>query len=246
MKKKISKIAIIIVLCLGLLVNSLVSVASVSARNHELKVRVMVQYSKKPGRATSTCSVTSNDQINDFLLAGWHLPTQGVTYKINYQTIPKGLTNDQVYSAISKSFATWNNADTKEIFNYGGATNVKTARLDGTNAILFKNYYTSAIAVTYIWYRQDTGELVEADTIFNKNYRFSYTPYDGTNDCGGVYNTFDLQNIATHEFGHWIGLDDLYDTTDKDLTMYGYGEKAELKKSSLGLGDISGANTVLP
>jgi hypothetical protein len=55
-----------------------------------------------------------------------------------------------------------------------------------------------------------------------------------------------VQNIATHEFGHWVGLDDLYATTDKDLTMYGYGETKELKKDSLGLGDITGATTVNP
>jgi len=41
-------------------------------------------------------------------------------------------------------------------------------------------------------------------------------------------------------------LDDLYASADKDLTMYGYGDMAELKADTLGLGDVTGVNTVAP
>jgi hypothetical protein len=41
-------------------------------------------------------------------------------------------------------------------------------------------------------------------------------------------------------------LDDLYNIADKDLTMYGYGAGGELKKSTLGKGDLSGAVAVAP
>jgi len=52
---------------------------------------------------------------------------------------------------------------------------------------------------------------------------------------------FDIQNIATHEFGHAIGLDDLYDSLYRELTMYGYSSKGETIKCSLEEGDIAGA-----
>jgi len=55
-----------------------------------------------------------------------------------------------------------------------------------------------------------------------------------------------VQDIATHEFGHWVGLDDLYSDADKDLTMYGFGAGGELKKRTLGTGDADGANAVAP
>jgi hypothetical protein len=220
--------------------------SSVSAKNDDVKLKVFVHYPNPHGKpvASATCSVTTNDQVNDYLLAGWSMPSSGVTYKINYGTKPKNLSNDQVYDAVSSSFATWATADPKQIFNYGGTTSAKTAKFDGTNAILFKGISGSAIAITYVWYYPSTGQLVEVDTAFNKNLKWSYTPY--TTDCGGVAGSYDLQNIGTHEFGHWVGLDDLYSDVDKDLTMYGYGDTAELKKDSLGLGDITGVNVVTP
>ena len=219
----------------------------VSAAKDEVKLRVFVHYPKPQGKPViDPCTATTNDQIADYSLAGWTMPIEGMTYKINYGTKPKNLTNDQVYTAISKSFATWTTADSKQIFNNGGFTIVKAAKFDGTNAVLFKGINANAIAITYIWYYTATKQLAEADTVFNNVYKWSHTAYDGTNDCGGVANTFDVQNIGTHEFGHWVGLDDLYTTADKDLTMYGYGDTAELKKDTLGTGDILGVNTVTP
>jgi len=37
----------------------------------------------------------------------------------------------------------------------------------------------------------------------------------------------DVQDIVTHEFGHWFGLDDLYSEADYWLTMYGYADYGE-------------------
>lgn len=219
-----------------------------SANDKDVKLKVFVHYPKEPGKplSSSQCTVTTNDQINDYGLTPWQMPSAGMTYKINYSTKPGGLTDSQVLATISSSFNTWSAADPKQIFRYGGTTSAKTAKLDGTNAILWKHINGSAIAITYVWYYPATGMLAEADSIFNKTYKWSQTTYNGTNDCGGLASTYDVQNIGTHEFGHWVGLDDLYSATDRDLTMYGYGTTTELKKDSLGLGDITGVNSVAP
>jgi hypothetical protein len=221
---------------------------SALAKNDNLKLKVFIHYPKEPGKpaVVSNCTVTSNDQINDWLWAGWQMPSGGVDYKINYAAKPKNLTSDQLYNAVVASFNTWTGADPNQIFNYTGETSIKQAKYDGINTILFKNIRSSAIAMTYIWYYPDSGQLAEVDTIFNKLYKWSTTAYDGTNDCSGAIGTYDLQNIGTHEFGHWIGLDDLYSNVDQDLTMYGYGETKELKKDSLGLGDITGVLAIAP
>jgi hypothetical protein len=54
----------------------------------------------------------------------------------------------------------------------------------------------------------------------------------------------DLQNIATHEFGHWLVLNDLYKKPARQQTMYGYGAYAETKKRTLESGDIAGLETI--
>ena len=51
---------------------------------------------------------------------------------------------------------------------------------------------------------------------------------------------FDVQDIATHEAGHVVGLDDLYADKYSELTMYGYSSKGETKKISLAVGDVNG------
>lgn len=57
----------------------------------------------------------------------------------------------------------------------------------------------------------------------------------------GPSGTYDVRDIGTHEFGHFLALfGDLYGRRDAELTMYGYGATAELKKDSLGKGDCLG------
>ncbi|MFH0805078.1 MAG: matrixin family metalloprotease, partial [Patescibacteria group bacterium] len=76
-----------------------------------------------------------------------------------------------------------------------------------------------------------------ADTIFNNASGFSWS----TTGQSGAY---DLQNIGTHEFGHWLQLGDLYTARDRELTMYGYGATSETKKRDLGLGDTLGVQKI--
>jgi hypothetical protein len=85
------------------------------------------------------------------------------------------------------------------------------------------------IAVTYIWYTGDS--ILESDCRMNTRFKWSLV---------GETSKMDVQNIMTHEFGHWCGLDDLYDDADFWLTMYGYASYGETYKRDLGLGDILG------
>jgi len=218
-----------------------------SAKDNDIKQKVFVHYPKNPGRPApvSNCSLTTDDQVDSWGWAGWQMPAAGMNYKINLATKPKNLTEADISSAIVNSFSAWSDADSKQIFTASGTTTVKSAKLDGTNAILWKGISGSALAITYVWYYSATGQLVEADTAFNKNYKWSVTS-PSAGDCSGTAGTYDVRNIGTHEFGHWVGLDDLYSASDKDLTMYGYGETTELKKDSLGRGDITGVNSIAP
>jgi len=56
----------------------------------------------------------------------------------------------------------------------------------------------------------------------------------------------DLQNIATHEFGHGVGLNDVYQTDCSLVTMYGYSDYGETQKRTLEPPDINGLLTLYP
>ena len=196
------------------------------------------------GKPVAPCTATTNDRINDWGETGWTMPTGGLKYKINYNTLPAGISSNAFESAIAAATNTWSQADSAQKWTDDGSTTIKRSSYDGVNLVAFGSA-SGAIAVTRTWYWTATGEVAESDMILSSSLAWSITnPLSG--DCGGVAGTYDVQNIATHEFGHQVGLLDLYNSVDKDLTMYGYGYIKELKKSSLGTGDISGARAVAP
>jgi hypothetical protein len=55
---------------------------------------------------------------------------------------------------------------------------------------------------------------------------------------------FDVENIATHEIGHVVGLADLYQSRYNLLTMYGYSGALETFKRSLEPGDTAGTQAL--
>ena len=61
---------------------------------------------------------------------------------------------------------------------------------------------------------------------------------------GSTPTTLDVQNIATHEFGHVAGLAHVSAPRDVCLTMYPYAEYGEIQKRTLGLGDKLGMQTL--
>ena len=69
---------------------------------------------------------------------------------------------------------------------------------------------------------------------------------DGEGSRYTLTGAFDVQDIATHEAGHTLMLDDLYMSSASALTMYGYGSFGETYAISLGTGDISGINAIYP
>ena len=94
-----------------------------------------------------------------------------------------------------------------------------------------------SIATCYFWYYLDTGRLVEFDIVFEDDYVWSST---------GEVGKYDVQNIATHEFGHTLSLGDLYGSGDTEKTMYGYASPGETKKRTLHKDDIDGICYIYP
>ena len=85
--------------------------------------------------------------------------------------------------------------------------------------------------------------FLDFDMIMNSLHKWGIDPDD---EGSLTIREYDVQNIVTHEVGHVVGLADLYDETNSELTMYGYGRKGETKKISLEIGDILGCQELYP
>jgi hypothetical protein len=185
-----------------------------------------------------TCVPSANPKVNHFEVTPWHL-SGPIVWSLNRSKVPSSVAGS-VDSVLNQSFNTWSSG----LFVQGPDTRARRARFDNVNAILWKRRGRSTLGITFVWFSRATGEVLEVDTVFNKSLPWAIFP--SSPECQSSPDAYDLQNIATHEFGHWIGLDDLFDDSDKDLTMYGFGAGGEVKKRTLGTGDISGRNALQP
>jgi len=169
-----------------------------------------------------------------YKLLGVKWTTLPVNYVINPNN-PQGLVESFITSAVSTSAETWDAATSKELMNNNYATDlaVRYGVQDYKNAITFGNYPTTGvIAVTTIWYNPATKAIVEFDVMFDTDWTWGDAKIDSTK--------MDLQNIATHELGHGVGLADIYSTACSAVTMYGYSSNGDVEKRTLEQPDISG------
>ncbi len=82
-------------------------------------------------------------------------------------------------------------------FSYAGYTSATTYGRNYNNTVCWKDEGNNGtLASAYWWYSIPDNTTVEADLVFNDWY--------GWHTSGDQY---DIQTVALHEFGHWIGLD---------------------------------------
>jgi hypothetical protein len=84
-------------------------------------------------------------------------------------------------------------------YQFGGRVNDTSTGNDGRNVVIFRNATNgSTVASTYSWW--SGGVRIDSDIIF---WDAAYTFFTGTSGCSnGVY----IEDFATHEFGHAMGL----------------------------------------
>jgi hypothetical protein len=143
----------------------------------------------KPAKPAAMCCKT---------YAAW--PNPPVDYNVN--TSGADVSSQDALADIQAGTAAWNT--TVSVLSYAGSTNKATAAYDGENTVFFADASSGgAIAVTYLWYYKRTQVMLEFDMyFFEAAWRF-FSLTRG-NDCsGGFY----YQTIATHEFGHAVGID---------------------------------------
>lgn len=161
---------------------------------------------------------------------------------------PNGLSQEFVVGAISAGAAEWNAYTSSTPFGaYSTGDGLSWDgdpgdQPDGRNELLFDDYpQDGVIAVTVVWGifsgPPDLREISEFDILFDTDYTWGYAGPTSETELGNT-DVMDLQNIATHELGHGLGLADVYNCPE--VTMHGYSEQGETKKRTLADPDVTG------
>jgi hypothetical protein len=170
-----------------------------------------------------------------YKLAHWKWTNLPITYTINPNNNP--LPEQTIKAAISAAGTEWDRATSKTLFFEPDTGDSQYGVYDWNNSISFGNYADgNVIAVTLTWYNTRTKEAVESDILFDTDFTWG----DATVNIG----VMDLQNIATHEIGHTLGLSDTYSTSCQNVTMYGYSIEGEIAKRTLAIPDITGLQKI--
>lgn len=150
-------------------------------------------------------------------------------------------------SVIRASMGEWDEHTSAILFGsvyYKEGASWDSSSPDGDNELVFGDYpKEGVIAVTVVWGYfsgpPSWREIIEFDILFDTDYAWGWAGDTSETELGDT-SVMDLQNIATHEFGHGLGLGDLYESAASEETMYGYSTYGETKKRTLYVGDIAG------
>ncbi len=228
----------------------------------ELDKIVFVHYGKEfaPGKPPGAPGKVPGDNTL-YSYSGYHWANSNVSYEINPSGNPITDGTDAT-TGITTAFLTWQNdpnsninftcLDTSSSISPG----INATSPDYHNAVGWTDLsasYPDAIAVAVVWATRGTKHIVDCDTALNNNSQFAWTQSDVTLSNANttlLNNTsaydVDVQNIMTHESGHWLMLNDLYTSAAIEQTMYGYASDRELKKRSLESGDLAGVRKIYP
>lgn len=124
-----------------------------------------------------------------------------VPYFIHDGDIP-GLPADAFAAAVDNAFRTWEDVPTAAVrFERAGFTGASPLDQDGISTIGFDDRpeMDRTLAATTYLIDVRTGEILESDIFFNAAFPWTVA---GSGEPG----RYDVQSIATHEAGHFLGL----------------------------------------
>jgi hypothetical protein len=184
--------------------------------------------------ATALAVLLSND-LGAYVATG---PTWGLaqaTFRVNPANLDLPMASAE--NSVRAGADAWHlQSDANFRFSFGGQSTQTTSAHDNVNLVLFRNASNgSAIATTYWW--SSGSRILDADIIFwDEAFRF----FSGTNGCsGGFY----IEDIATHEFGHALGLGHSASTS---ATMYFSTSSCNTHNRTLDPDDIAGVRALYP
>jgi hypothetical protein len=200
-----------------------------------------------PAKAETSSSEVGLDECTDpaFTPTGprWYAGDLPVKWRFRRSSVPDGVGSFRSQYSLQRAHQVWSRANTdckakddvSMQFSFDGPSRRK-AGYDGVNVVDFGYLGGGALAMNYTWYQG--GHILEVDLGLNRN------DYRWTNRPGGK-KRYQVTNVAAHEIGHQIGLDDLTDPHGA-LTMFGRIGRGEMGNVTLGRGDLRGASALSP
>jgi hypothetical protein len=168
--------------------------------------------------------------------------------------------------AVHSAFGTWLELGTHTPhLAFDTARNTKfSLEPDGKNSVLVAPItlkgHEDDLAITLAFWDERTGSIAEADVVINAKVEFDVFDADDHGDRGDdddshkrshgnaqehkecVSGAYDLQNVLTHEVGHFMGLGE--DMRDDQTSMYYRSHRCETLKRTLAGGDEHSISTL--
>ncbi len=123
--------------------------------------------------------------------------------------------------------------------NANGVYVIKCGTGDTYSVTSFGDIPSSFVAYTCDWVTYDADgpdSTISADIKYNV-HDVGFTQYGGKSSCRSKY---DLESVATHEFGHLAGLGHVTGSTHRNLTMYPTVYYCDIRNRTLARGDVLG------
>lgn len=135
----------------------------------------------------------------------WSQASFPVRYYVNDRQ-PLDFSLDDAVQAVRQSFQTWEDVETSDItFELAGLTDAESfVFFDEQSTLGFSSdpelEGTGVLGATLQVINVFNGEIVEADIFFSDFFLWSVDP-------AGEPGAYDFVSVATHEIGHFVGLD---------------------------------------
>ena len=208
------------------------------------------------GPAFGFCRLRAEDAAGRAASAGKDCSQDGVLLKwgqrcLSYSVVRrerKGADFERVRDAIARGFETWNQVRCEQ--RPVGLDIIQTQQLSlcgdpeynssdlNVHSIMFVDDWAArdlpeaAFGLTLVWHDRNTGEILDADMQLNET-KGALTPCGVACDADQI----DIQNLVTHEAGHFLGLDH---SSLIDASMYREAATGEVAKRHLHKDDVAG------